>query len=214
MQYEKLTKTTHRLTGDGYREYYKEGEELPYPSCTSVAKLWPDVYGLLKWHADNFNNMEEVKDFLDEASARGTRVHDEIARILAEPNLQWQSEDKMVTSALDYVRDNDLEVISVEQTTFCEEPRFAATIDLLCKHPDKGLGVVDWKSGNIVDNHLLQVAAEAHAVGAEWGTVVSLDKPTKKGYKIRNIKLPRDWRRFAVLIPVWWERYRPEVIND
>lgn len=74
-----------------------------------------------------------------------------------------------------------LKAVRMEQPVWDSELGYAGTIDLIAEHPEKGLGLIDFKtSKGIYDEHHIQVAAYMHAAQrwahVKWAEIVRLPK--------------------------------------
>lgn len=155
MEYESLTEFRDRA---GY-----EIDGVWYPRVTSILSI-KSKPALLRYYGGmrSFKAADDVK----EASAReGTLVHEAVEAIakgghpVIGPNAQ-----PSVDAYLEFVRNNDIEPLLVEERIVSREHRYAGTIDMLAR-VNGVVGVLDIKTGKrIYRDYGLQTAAYMQAL--------------------------------------------------
>ena len=94
---------------------------------------------------------------------------------------------------LEWWKDSGLKAVRMEQPVWDKQDGYAGTIDLIAEHPEKGLGVIDFKtSKSVYDDHHLQVAAYLHAArnfaDVKWAQIVRLPKTASDpGFEVKEL---------------------------
>lgn len=94
---------------------------------------------------------------------------------------------------LSWWKESGLKAIRMEQPVWDKQDGYAGTIDLVAEHPEKGLGVIDFKtSKSVYDDHHLQVSAYLHAsrnfADVKWAQIVRLPKTASDpGFEVKDL---------------------------
>lgn len=199
------------LTGRRYVWPPDEPEHV-VPSVTTildnVAKPWlaraaanrvasEAVDTILKWEglaADDAKRVlanSHTRAWKRKADA-GTAVHDAIEAFLDKEPVVDLDEDHLpyLAGALLFLQEHVTRILHYEAVVYNLTYKYAGRVDAICKFKDGSKGPVDWKTGHVSDDHVLQVNAYAHAefVGEEDGTQLTLP-PQQTGYVVQ---LPGD----------------------
>jgi hypothetical protein len=166
-----------------------DGEVVFAPSLTHIlGETYPGDYGLSRWRGDVGN--ERADQLMREAGEEGTYVHDAIPRLFRGESIPSQDvRDRFYPPAralkvlrclaafIEWTREWQVEPLldeggepEIERVTWCTDPRFAGTIDLVCwatnpkKDSEGRLYLVDFKSGkSIQEAHKAQVCGYQHS---------------------------------------------------
>jgi hypothetical protein len=110
-------------------------------------------------------------------------------RKIVEPNRRVQLAQTLAKLVLDWLKENKIEVVRMEQKLISREDRYGGTFDAVLRFGNV-LIVADWKSSNSLDKwYAVQVAAYIKAWNEnnpnepiDTGVVVRADKKAKKPY--------------------------------
>jgi len=200
---------TSRLTFQPGRHTYKiDGQKVP--SVTQLLKQL-DKPALTTWAAntaadyatDNWNDLNNVQPSerrkliarapwasRDRAAAAGTAIHAMAEQLLAgQPVEVPEPLTNKVQGLARWIQTTGVTVLLSEVRVYSDpDPElgligYAGTLDTVVKHPQLGVGLLDWKSGSgIYTEAALQVAAYA---AAEW----MVDKDTDTDVPMPSV----DW---------------------
>lgn len=148
---------------EGRRWYYDNGKW--YASVTSLVKnSLPTPPHLLKWYKEN--SADFIEDTLDQTSEYGTRLHAHVEHLLRfgefdVSGIESEKELKHIASFAQFLYEYEVQPIAIEKrlkhdATGLFPMNFAGTVDLIAE-TNKGLAIIDFKSGGIYDNHKYQM---------------------------------------------------------
>lgn len=93
-----------------------------------------------------------------DAMKRGTEIHERVSKEL----LGEKQDDKICSMVRNWIKENQMEVVKVEQIVYDPNIGLAGTIDALFKKGDKYI-LVDWKTGKkIKDSSNMKMAKPFH----------------------------------------------------
>jgi hypothetical protein len=132
---------------------------------------------------------------MQKAAEIGTAVHAAVHDYLKNGSLPSlvQPADIAFVAFMNWWRDSKLKAIRMEQPVWDKADGYAGTIDLIAEHPEKGFGVIDFKtSKGIYDDHHLQVSAYFHAArnfaDVKWAQIVRLPKTASDpGFEVKDL---------------------------
>ena len=180
------------------RFYFVDGEY--YPRCTWILNYYPKGEGFARWlgAAASFEDAERIKN---EAAARGTKVHQACAELVAGKKLSIadysSSEWQMIKSFVAWNEEAQPQFLASELFVVSKEIEVAGTLDLLCLIDGKK-GVVDIKiSSAIYASHFLQISFYAKAyceqtkdAGEVETAILRLGSKHRCGYEYVKEKKP------------------------
>lgn len=148
---------------------YKLSSKERVPGATTIGGAYkPSIEGLLFWANKLGQDGKSLDEGRDTATEPGTLVHAMIDAYLhgLDP---WSATDGYSKAVIDkaqnafinflhWAENNKLEPVAIEPNLVSEQYRYGGTPDLVAKLYGK-LALVDWKSGRIYENTLLQLAA-------------------------------------------------------
>jgi hypothetical protein len=134
----------------------------------------------------------------------GTHAHGFIEEGLGGPRYTpWMYEDRKILEpkrridlakslaqlVLDWLKDNKIELVAMEQKLLCREDKFGGTFDAVLRYGNV-LIIADWKTSNSIDKwYAVQISAYIKAWNEnhpdqliDTGVVVRMDKKAKKPY--------------------------------
>ena len=193
----------YQYNRNGKRWYYDQGKW--YASVTEFVKnSRPMSPHLIKWMKDN--SAQDIDHTLATTAEYGTKLHALIEDLLLYETLDVsQIEDERLlrhlTSINQFFVDYEVQPIHVEKRVKWDASEelpldIAGTVDLVAQ-TNKGLAVIDFKSGNIYDAHKYQMMCYALALGeteAQFINVRPKEWRTKPTYeaKVWNVT-NHDW---------------------
>lgn len=173
------------------------GELSYYPSSTTILKSFPMDYGLVQWFKDVGNEAERIAN---RASESGSKVHNEISRLLAGEEIIWDDkrfnleEWQGLNRFLEFYEEYKPTTIFNERIVFSHKYKYAGTIDYLCKIGEE-TWLIDFKFSNAIHtSYMLQLASYKNAIQEELGiqvdkmAILQLKSKTKKGWKLEEPK--------------------------
>ena len=194
-----------RVNLEPERWYFKE--DISYPSKTWIIGEGVPKGKQFDKYLANARSWEDAQRILEEAGDRGSKVHSGIKVLLSGETLKWDdiipphnepftpSEWFYIMSFMNFFEDHPLEVYSLEETIFSEEPRSAGTLDFrgnIILSPKDKLDtikediVIDWKTSSaIYKSHLIQVSDYSHTVDYDFAGIVRLGSRHKRGYEFK-----------------------------
>jgi hypothetical protein len=165
------------------------GEILFYPSSTFILKSFPMDYGLLQWFKDVGNEAERIAN---RASDSGTKVHNEISKLLNGENVVWDDrcfnleEWQGLIRFLDFFKEYKPKTRFNEKIVFSHKHKYAGTIDYLCEIGEE-TWLIDFKFSNAIhDSYFLQLASYKNAI--EETLNIKVDKMAILHLKAKNKK--------------------------
>ena len=183
---------------DGRRWYYQDGKW--YASVTSFVKnSLPTPPQLIKWYKDN--TAQFVDDTLEETSSYGTQLHQMVESLLDNGSLDVSGiEDektlKHISSLAQFLYEWEVEPLSIETRLKHDATQkfplnFAGTVDLIAD-TNKGVCIIDFKSGGIYESHRYQMMCYFLA----WMQKKTRGEDNISGYnKISFVNVrPKEWR--------------------
>lgn len=162
-----VTKTDKR----GYTSFYLDGKRLPSPS--SICSRFKDSGGLIYWANQEGLEGRTLDEARKAATTPGSYVH---ARIEADirghdfDHERWAAKiaadgldiDEVLDKALqswnayqDWKAESKVDVVAAEVSLGSEAHRFGGTLDAVAV--TSGLFLVDWKTGALYPDHVLQM---------------------------------------------------------
>ena len=152
------------------RRVYKRGEDLYYPSVTSILSHMPKNKFFENWIKDVGHNADLI---MRRAAEEGTAVHNAVEDLVAKKEITWMDDFGnakysldvwvMILKAYEFFETYKPEVIASEYFTYSDEHQYAGTTDLIVKL-DGVVWLLDVKTSNSVHkSHELQLAAYAKA---------------------------------------------------
>ena len=198
------------------RYYHTPGGD--FPGVTTVLGATRDErsrMALARWKRRV--GYEEAERIRDEASARGTKLHDEAERYLLKGEVPRKVSGWFMS--LDGVLAEIGEVMLVEGAVWHPDG-FAGTVDLVAfwRGEDR---VIDWKSGNRPkqERYTLdarhQVAAYCAAINRMYGTrigyggiAVALEDQDAQVFELDRLEMMRSWDAFRRRLDEFHQRVR------
>ena len=113
--------------------------------------------------------------YRDNAGAVGTRIHKALeAYFTDQPVSQYITEDPRIKGVLKaaavWEAETQLEPVNVEYYLASQKHNYAGTVDLIChQHDNRQLSLIDFKSGSVQPQQLLQLAAYSIAYQEQNG---------------------------------------------
>jgi hypothetical protein len=152
------------------RRVYKRGDDLYYPSVTSILSYMPKNKFFENWIKDVGHNADVI---MRRAAEEGTAVHNAVEDLVAGKEITWMDDFgnakysldvwNMILKAYEFFETYKPEIIASEYFTYSDEHQYAGTTDLVLKLNDV-VWLVDIKTSNSVHkSHELQLAAYAKA---------------------------------------------------
>ena len=131
-------------------------------------------YWLLNTFGGQPNAVAAHREYMNQVSGLGTRIHEFVERDLLGQELPEVTEDMMpaIEGFYEYKKHNTIEVLDVERIVYSPKYRFAGTLDLRAKINGKPY-LLDLKTGTVTDKAFVQLAAY-HSMCAELSL---LDEP-------------------------------------
>lgn len=153
------------------RRVYKRGEDLFYPSVTSILQYMPKNKFFEQWLMDVGHNAEIIKR---RAGKEGTQVHEAAEQLLKGEEISWMDDygnakydEKvwgMIVKFHEFWNTYKPELIYSEEFVYSDEHQYAGTADLVCKL-DGEVWLLDIKtSNNVYKSQELQLASYAIAM--------------------------------------------------
>jgi hypothetical protein len=154
--------------------YTKDGKRVP--GTTTITSRFKESGGLIHWAWDLGMQGLDYRDVRDKAADTGTLVHamveahaageDPEASIAAQlPELQDPAR-RGFAAYLEWHNVSKIEIVEQEMQMVSEDYRFGGTPDAIGYCAGK-LSLLDWKSGSIYPEHVIQVAAYGRGLWAE-----------------------------------------------
>jgi len=201
---------------DGRRWYYQDGRW--YASVTSFVKnSLPLAPHLVKWYKDN--SAQFIDNTLEETAAYGTQLHgmvEELIRFgeLDVSEIKDEKTLKHISSLAQFLHDWEVQPMAIEKRLKHDATRkfplnFAGTVDLIAD-TNKGISIIDFKSGGIYDTHRYQMMCYYLA----WiqGKTSEDDLSSVDSISFVNVR-PKEWRKSPTYeAKIWritdkdWER--------
>lgn len=158
------------------RRVYKRGEDLYYPSVTTILQYMPKNKFFETWLKDVGHNADYI---MRRAGKEGTQVHEAVEKLLEGEEVSWMDDYgnakynelvwSMVMKFVECWKTLDPELIATEEFTFSDEHRYAGTADIICKIGDE-VWLLDVKTSNSIHkSYDLQLAAYAKAWEEQTG---------------------------------------------
>ncbi len=144
------------------RYYKNEGGEY-FPSVTTILDCYPKGEGFSSWLKSVGNNADKI---LQEAAARGSRIHEAIETLLLGKEVDWVDgysldEWKMIARFTDFYNEHKPEIIGVEVVIVSDTVGAGGTLDMVAML-DGERWLIDTKTGKgIYDSHYVQLATYA-----------------------------------------------------
>ena len=144
------------------QRFYSDKDGNYFPSVTTVLEAYPKGKRFEQWLKDVGN---EADDIVDRAATQGTNVHDAIERLLKGNEVIWEDytmdEWKMILKFNEFFTQTHPIVEAIEHNLVSVSVGCGGTIDLVCEiNGERWL--IDFKtSGDIYDNHYVQLATYA-----------------------------------------------------
>ena len=205
----------YQYNHNGKRWYYENGKW--YTSVTNFVKnSLPTPIHLLKWYKDN--SAEFIDNTLKETSEYGTLMHAYIEELLQHGSLdvsdiQDETMLRHLTGIAQFFYDYEVEPISIENrlkhdATNSYPLNFAGTVDLIA-NTNKGVAIIDFKSGNIFDNHKYQMMCYALAYAKPVDHYINVrpkEWRTKPTYEAKHWKVDeQDWKKLQAMCILYEE---------
>lgn len=141
--------------------FYQLGENY-YPSVTTILEAYPKGKRFEQWLKDVGNSADDI---VERAANQGSNVHNAIEKLVNGEEIQWQDytldEWKMILKFQDFFTQVAPEVIGAEITLVSEKIGVGGTIDLVCMIKGERWLIDTKTSGDIYDNHYVQLATYA-----------------------------------------------------
>ena len=191
-----------------------------YISVTEFVKnALPTPIHLQQWYKDN--SAEHINSVLKETSEYGTQFHAYAEELLRTRYIEVTSDmdERMIlhlAAINQFFVDWEVEPLSIEDrlrhdATDQYPMNFAGTVDLIAK-TNKGLAIIDFKTGNIQDTHKYQMMcyylAWAQANGEQDVTFVNVrpkdwrgSKPTYEA-KVWSVD-SEDWKKLSAMCTIY-----------
>ena len=149
------------------RILYKTADGKRVPSVTTILSRFKDSGGLIYWANQQGLDGLTLDEARIPAASAGTLAHDMVEAHIngwPEPDLpKDHAIEKQACVAfemyLTWQKQSRLDVIHTEVSLVSENHRFGGRLDAIGRGPDGTLAMLDWKTGGIYVDHLLQVAA-------------------------------------------------------
>lgn len=202
-------------TKDG--RFYQIGEET-YVSVTTPLSILSTPF-LSVWRAKIGT---KAADFISaKAAAHGTRVHSWAEKICKGEDIEPPKKPEllvMLANLTSWVGENVKRVIFTEQVVWSPTILVAGRCDLLAEIKGlDGLTVVDWKTGRVKREHMLQLAVYRHLISESQGipledirhrlvvqikdTVKEISPDPKNPAEDNNMEV--DWEVYKALLQVF-----------
>jgi hypothetical protein len=183
------------------RWYEVEGEK--YPSVTTILNAKSKPYALQKWVKQLGLNADAVSA---EAMEEGSEVHDMCERYMRGEEIVYTKDTKFhevwrpFLRFVEWVTENNVEPILLEQTIFSKEHGYAGTMDLLCTVENKSGKAETWlidlkRSKQSSESYEYQIGSYMKALiemglieNNVKGGVLLLNVETKKGYRLVEVE--------------------------
>jgi hypothetical protein len=184
------------------RQYVIGGVRYPSPS---------EIQGALGFNA----GLDMIPEgILNEAAARGNRVHDWCEKFMLGENPQIPAaidEELRCSGFMDWFDETEPDVVDVEMLVWTDEHRVAGKLDILIREDDK-ICIVDIKTGNapkIYANYPVQQAFYSISVKERMGLDYLpkryiLQLPKSGAYRIKELDNPEDFDVAAAAAKVAW----------
>lgn len=141
--------------------FYQMGDNY-YPSVTTILEAYPKGKRFEQWLKDVGNSADDI---VERAANQGSNVHIAIEKLVNGEEIQWHDytldEWKMILKFQDFFNQVGPEVIGAEITLVSEKIGVGGTIDLVCMIKGERWLIDTKTSGDIYDNHFVQLATYA-----------------------------------------------------
>ena len=142
--------------------YYQDKDGNYYPSVTTVLDAYPKGKRFEQWLKDSGSSADDI---VERAAQHGTNVHGAVERLLKGENVNWidytLDEWKMILRFNDFYNQCSPEIIGVEVNLVSTTLGVGGTIDLICMIGGERWMIDNKTSGQIYDNHYVQLATYA-----------------------------------------------------
>ena len=188
-----------------------ERDGIEYARVTDIIGKTLRTPALEEWRGRLGNQRADL--LRRQAADYGHAVHDQMRLICAgQRTLDLDDEDEAVQTAVDTARrwldETVREVVAVEEPVYNEAFRYAGTPDLIRRlKGDRGLTVVDWKTGaGVYESYKLQTAAYQHGDGlrVKRRLIVNIKRQTPdRAHVVEYVDHDEDFRVFCYLVGVY-----------
>ena len=149
------------------RILYKTADSRRVPSVTTILSRFKEAGGLIYWANQQGLDGLTLDEARIPAASAGTLAHDMVEALINE----WPEPDlpkdaaiiRQASAAFEMYKtwqnQSRIKVIHTEVSLVSENHRFGGRLDAIGRSPDGTLAMLDWKTGGIYVDHLLQVAA-------------------------------------------------------
>ncbi len=144
------------------QRFYKNTDGNYYPSVTTILDAYPKGKRFEQWLKDMGN---EADDVVERAATQGSNVHEAVEKLLKGHVVEWKDytleEWKMILRFQDFFTSNEMLLVAVEVNLLSESIGVGGTIDIVCKINGERWLIDTKTSGDIYDNHYVQLATYA-----------------------------------------------------
>ena len=158
---------------------YKRGDNLYYPSVTTILQYMPKAKFFETWLKEVGYNADII---MNRAGEEGTQVHKAIEDLLLGVEVSWMDDFgvakynltvwECICKFVDFWNSYNPKLLHTEQLVFSDEHKYAGTVDLVMEIENEKW-LIDIKTSNSLHrSYDLQVAAYAKAYTERTGDVV------------------------------------------
>lgn len=144
------------------QRFYKNTDGNYYPSVTTILDAYPKGKRFEQWLKDMGN---EADDVVERAAKQGTNVHEAIEALLKGEKIEWKDytldEWKMILRFEEFYNSSNMLIIAAEVNIVSTTIGVGGTIDIVCKINGERWLIDTKTSGDIYDNHFVQLATYA-----------------------------------------------------
>lgn len=191
------------------------------PSVTWIAGYYPKGIQFYKWLADK--GWDEAEAIKQAAGDKGSKIHLAIADILSGKEVKMDAkymskksgEEEPLTADeyeaviwfIEWLKDENPEILAFEYVVWEDAYKYAGTIDLKCRMKDGFIWAVDIKSGqSIWKEYELQVSAYRHAdLEVQKTAILQVNYKKNKIKKYKFTEIPDKFPLFLNARNTWKE---------
>lgn len=156
-----------------YAVVLDSGAVVSLPSVTAVLSATMPHDRRSRFDQKLAANPRQAMKRRDDGRARGSGVHDYAAAFLRGqrplPGHQWGPWVRHLTPLLQQIVDEPGQQLHVEQQVYSLEHRYAGTFDLLCRWPNHGLVLADFKTaGKVYPDAVSEAGLQLAAYRMAW----------------------------------------------
>jgi len=189
------------------RRVYKRGEDIYYPSVTTILQYMPKNRFFESWLKDVGHNSDIIKN---RAAKEGTQVHEAAEKLVLGEEVQWMDDFgkakysqlvwSMILKFADFWKTYKPELIGAEDFVYSDEHKYAGTADLIVKM-DGEIWLLDIKTSNALHkSYDLQLSSYAKAIKEVKGIeiertgIIWLKASTRGPSKKKGVYQGKGWQ--------------------